>query len=230
MRRVTDDRGAALVEAAITTPLVLLLVFGLVEMASLLRSYSTSQGSVRAGGRVASVAGADPLTDYAVLRRIYRERIGFGVDEIEYLIVWHATGPGDEVPEDCIPESITEPNVASAGVSDGGVDLVGACNVYVRPDAPGGAFERAMAEDGAESFGCQGLDDPDAGTKLDCAWPGKNRRVLTTPRDVVGPVTPSDFVGVHMLVRHRWFTGIMGDPVGVSTTAIHLIEPQGYSF
>jgi Flp pilus assembly protein TadG len=48
------ERGAALVEAAILMPVVLLLVFGAIEFSSLFKDAATLSSSARAGGRTAS--------------------------------------------------------------------------------------------------------------------------------------------------------------------------------
>jgi Flp pilus assembly protein TadG len=48
------ERGAALVEAAILMPVVLLLVFGAIEFSSLFKDAATLSSAARAGGRTAS--------------------------------------------------------------------------------------------------------------------------------------------------------------------------------
>jgi hypothetical protein len=52
-RRV-GERGAAAVEAAIVTPLVLALLFGIVELGFVFKDYLAVTGAVRAGARIAS--------------------------------------------------------------------------------------------------------------------------------------------------------------------------------
>src|SRR5689334_17870237 len=49
-----SERGAALVEAAILLPLVLLIVFGALEYSSIYRDASQVSSAARAGGRIAS--------------------------------------------------------------------------------------------------------------------------------------------------------------------------------
>lgn len=221
-----------LVESVIALPVLFLLVMGIIEVGSLLRTHSTTTNAARAAGRAASVAGADPMADRMVLSRLAREAAGGIPGQILYVIVWHPAGPTSSVPEACRPSSTEAPNATSLGVPDGGTDLVGACNVYVRPEAPGGAFDMvAEATEGPNPyFGCQGLDDPDAGDKVDCSWPAKNRRAVTTPREAAPPAVPPDFIGVHIEVEHHYFTSLFGATLGMSETAINLIEPQGYEF
>jgi Flp pilus assembly protein TadG len=58
--RWSDERGAALVETAILLPVVIILVFGLIEFSSAYQSSSTASSSARAGARVASAEALLP--------------------------------------------------------------------------------------------------------------------------------------------------------------------------
>src|SRR3954453_21117536 len=58
-----SERGAVAVEAAIVSPLLLVLLLGIVEMSLLMRDVVSTNSSVRTGARVAaSSAGAGPGT------------------------------------------------------------------------------------------------------------------------------------------------------------------------
>jgi hypothetical protein len=230
-RSNASERGSVVVESAIVTPVVLLLVFGMIEAASALSAYSSTAHAVRAAGRVASVAAADPMSDQRVLVRLAREIVGIGDDDVEFVVIWHATGPGDGVPEACLPDSYDTPNHESVGVSDGGFDAIGACNVYLRPDRAGGAFDMATGaatHPPSHYFGCEGDADPGAAHKVDCHWPGKARRALTTPRESAGPRVAPDFVGVHVQVRHSLHTDLVIEALTIRDGTVNLIEPQGY--
>ena len=55
------ERGAAAIEAALVTPLLCLLVFGIIEMSLLMRDTVATTSAVRTGARIASTdAGAGP--------------------------------------------------------------------------------------------------------------------------------------------------------------------------
>lgn len=59
--RRRDDRGAAAVEAALIMPLLVLLVFGIIEISFLVRDNVAVASATRAAGRMASAnAGAGP--------------------------------------------------------------------------------------------------------------------------------------------------------------------------
>ncbi len=67
-RRPRDDelseRGATLVEFALIVPLLLLLVFGIIEFGLLFNADSNVNQSARAGGRTAAILSTDPQMGY----------------------------------------------------------------------------------------------------------------------------------------------------------------------
>lgn len=231
-RRARDDSGSALIETAVTLSVALILLVGTIEVGSMMRTYSSTSSSVRSAARVASVAGSDPMADRRILARIYQEAGGVRPMRIRKVVIWHAQGPGEAVPPACDLPAGEQPSTISIGVSDGGVDALGACNVYLNPDLPGGAFAMATGEAASPPsyyFACQGPLDPDAANKVDCRWPGKNRRALTSPRSSIGPGISPDFIGVHVQVDHRFAGALVLDALTIRETAISLLEPQGYT-
>ncbi len=58
-----SERGAAMVETALVLPLLLLVVFGIVEFSSAFHDSSITSDAARAGGRIASAQARNP--DYA---------------------------------------------------------------------------------------------------------------------------------------------------------------------
>jgi Flp pilus assembly protein TadG len=58
--RVSNERGAALVETAILIPVVILITFGLIEFSSAYQSSSVATSASRAGARVASAEALLP--------------------------------------------------------------------------------------------------------------------------------------------------------------------------
>jgi Flp pilus assembly protein TadG len=58
-KRVLGDRGASAVEAAIVTPVIMVLLFGIIELGFVFKDYLAVAGAVRAGVRTAS---ANPRT------------------------------------------------------------------------------------------------------------------------------------------------------------------------
>lgn len=223
------ERGAVSVEAALILPILFLIIFGTIEIGGAVKAYSSVANGVRAGGRMASVAGNDAMADQMILERLAQESAGIGKGEIEYVVIWHATGPGSSVPGPCLRPLPTAPNASSEGRAVSGAP--GSCNIYFLPQAPGGAFDMARglaAHPASYYFGCSGASDPLAGQKLDCFWPGKDRRITSTPRGVV-PVQTPDFAGVYLRASHPYYTGILGSTLTITDAGINLLEPQGYS-
>lgn len=225
------DRGAALVEATLVIPILMFVLFGIIEVGGAMKSYSGTASAVRQAGRSASLAGADPMADALVLAEVARRVAAIDDGEIELVVIWNAGGPGDAVPTACVPPEGAAPSSSSVGDLGSAPDGVGACNAYVEPDAHGGAF--AMAQGTASLppqhyFGCAGPTDPAAAHKLDCSWPATSREVLTSPRGSTEPTT-TDFVGVYIRVRHASYTGILGGELTITDRSIALIEPQGYA-
>lgn len=210
-------------------PVFFLLVFGVLEIGGVLKSYSSVANGVRAGGRMASVAGNDAMADQMILERLAREVAGVGKGEIEYVVVWHATGTGTQPPAQCLRSVPALPNTTSLGRTVAGSP--GSCNIYFLPAATGGAFDMARgraAQPPDFYFGCSGASDPQASHKVDCFWPGKDRKVTNSPRGAT-PVQRPDFVGVYVRAEHTYYTGILGTSLTITDAGINLIEPQGYS-
>jgi Flp pilus assembly protein TadG len=55
-RRLSGERGASAVEAALVTPVVMAMLFGIVEMGFIFKDYLAVGGAVRAGARTASAS------------------------------------------------------------------------------------------------------------------------------------------------------------------------------
>jgi hypothetical protein len=223
------ERGTTALEAVFVIPVLLYLVFGAFGIVGAVRDHATLADAVRAGGRTAAVAGADPSADQRVLAELARATRDLGSAQVDVVVIWHAAGPGETLPAGC-GLSGSVPNATSLGVSDGGIDAVGACNVYLRPAAPGGAFAKATgnaAQPPSWYFGCQGDADPEASHKLDCRWPAKDRRTATSSREAGTPLPP-DFVGVHVVVEHQVTTIAPHTTIHLTQDVINLIEPTRY--
>ncbi|MEQ1786435.1 MAG: TadE/TadG family type IV pilus assembly protein [Acidimicrobiales bacterium] len=233
--RSRDERGAVVVEAALVLPLLLMLLFGIIEVGGAIKSYSSAANAARAGGRMASVAGNEAMADQQILERVAGEASGLPNGEIEYVIIWNSTGVGETPPAACIAAAgaASAPNTSPVGVYDGGNSTKGACNVYIRPDAPGGAFQMARGELASPPefyFGCLAPGEPN---KVDCNWSPKNRKVRISPR--VLPVgTPEanrltpDYVGVFVRASHDYYTGIIGSTLTITEGSVNLLEPDNF--
>lgn len=120
-RRATE-RGAALVEAAIVTPLFMLLLFASIDGGILFGDNLSVEWGTRAGARAASIAGADALADYDVLQALKQSTVIIPRDSVDRIVVFRADGFDDEPSASC-----------KAGTPTVGTGI-GSCNVYYPAD------------------------------------------------------------------------------------------------
>lgn len=117
LRRQDRSRGAAAVEAAVVTPLLLLLFFGILEYGLRFRDELGATNASRDGARTASVAGRDFDADYRTVREVARSAAALDEGDIRKIVIFKASGPNDTVPPAC------------EGLS-GGQGVADVCNVY----------------------------------------------------------------------------------------------------
>lgn len=120
-RRVPSDdrsRGAIMIEAAVVTPLFFILIFGVVEIGYAMNDNLAVAHATRAGSRVASASGNDLYADYGILQSVARESAALDSDQIEAVVVYKPTGPGEPPTDTC----------------KGGTSQPGVCNAYTAAD------------------------------------------------------------------------------------------------
>ncbi|MEM7275877.1 MAG: TadE family protein [Actinomycetota bacterium] len=154
-----SERGAALVEAALVTPVFLLVVFSILEMGLLFRDSLTTDNASREGARAASTRGAQLDADYFVLRTVEHGMEAMGLERLQYVVVFRATSPDDTLPAGCEVSS-----------------QAGLCNRYTAADFFAELDDAAGNDTG--NFRC--------GT-LDSAWcPSTRETSLSAGTDFVG--------------------------------------------
>lgn len=100
-RRENSERGAALIEAALVTPVFLLVLFSIMEMGLLFRDSLTTDNASREGARAASTRGSQADADYFVLRTVEHGLEAMGLERLQYVVVFRATSPNDTLPAGC---------------------------------------------------------------------------------------------------------------------------------
>lgn len=103
--RTRDERGAALVEAAITAPLLFFMLFGVLEMSLLFRDRVALDGVGHDAARAAAIVGNDQNADHHVLQVIADSGSPLADDAITVVVIFEASGPGAEVPAICLVAS-----------------------------------------------------------------------------------------------------------------------------
>jgi hypothetical protein len=119
MRRLRwrdDERGAALVEIAITLPLLVLIVLGVIEFGSAWSNKLKVETAARGGARVGSGLGSDRMADFGALQSVKSVLTDMGLDNVDYVVVYKAIDPDGDIPAGCIGSPPTS--------------QTGKCNVY----------------------------------------------------------------------------------------------------
>jgi hypothetical protein len=148
-----------MIEAAFVLPVFLLVVFFIFEMGLLFRTSLTTENGSREAARAASTAGNEPEADYFILRTVEKGIDAIGLQELQYVVVFKATGPSDTLPPGC----------AAASIAD-------LCNRYVAADFFAD-LDTAAGND-AGNFRCGALDS---------AWcPTTRETSLSAGTDFVG--------------------------------------------
>lgn len=130
LRRAGGQRGAALVEAAILTPVFFLMVFGIIEFGLAFHDKLTAANMSRAGARAATTVGNDLLADQQLVQAVNKAAGALRRSDIQYVVVYRAASPSARVPS----------GSCAAGIASDFDD----CNVYRPVDF----------DDLASSFGC----------------------------------------------------------------------------
>lgn len=207
LRRRRDERGAAAVEAALITPILVLLVFGIIEFSFVLRDYQVVSSDVRAGARIASTGagagpgtcdtytGAPPCTPasspalaQAAADAIQREGSAMPVNSINYILVYKANAQG-------YPGADGNTTMPSSCASTAN------CVKFTW---------QASANAGAGAF--RYTDGSWNSASISACFPGN-------------ATNPLNRVGVAMNATHKMMTGLFGSTVTLSDHAAFDFEP-----
>ena len=195
--RRKKERGATLVEAALVTPLFLLLILGVVEVSLVLFNTNALQNGSRLAARQASASATDAYADFTSLK-FSLQAIGTMSNSLDAIIIFRADRPSGSLPSSCL----TALNGGQSGV-------VGECNIY--------RGDQAKTADKL-NFGFTYGSNEDY-TLWDQYWPPTSRFDAIT--ETVGP----DFVGVYVQAQHSSLTGLIPHRK-MTATSVFQIEPQ----
>lgn len=194
------ERGTALVEAAFVTPLFLILIFGIMEFGFLFRNYLTIANTTREASRTASVSGSSPDSDFLTLRSAEHAFAAWGVENLDLLVIYHATGPDDTVPVGCL--------TTSGPTCNRYVPVHFSLNLNNGDGSPGPNFR--CEPSAVDKFWCPS----DRNTGL--------TEVSTEPGFDDGPA----YIGVYVEAEHSYLTGFFGSTAKLTDDRIIRIEPD----
>lgn len=196
--RARGDRGAIAVEAALMTPLLLLILFGIIEMALLLRDHVAVSSAVRTGARIASASAdagpgicetgptappctpqASPAMAQAAADAIQRAGSAMPKDSIDYILIYKANDKG-------FPGA------------NGSTTMPSSCSGY-------SSCVRFVWRDSLQAF-----------RYAEGSWDS---------RSINACVNESDILGVFMKATHPFLTGMFGTSLGVADRSVMRFEP-----
>ncbi len=187
--RRRDDSGAALIEAAIILPVLMVFLLGIIEFGLVYATGATATGASRSGARLAATAYA-PAKTTSTTRRAAADQVAAAV-------------------------SADLKNLTSA-------DPIGMVLYRVDPNAT----------DGAPVGGWPGNNDTmTGGCTTDCfrySWSGNPKKMTWTSGDWAAPDacgTTVDNIGVYVLVKHHYLTGLIGKDKYVGGKTVMRMEP-----
>jgi len=100
-----------MIEAALATPVFLLIVVGVMEFGLALKDYLAMSSGSRAAIRTAATLGNSSTTDHSTLTALRNgsRAISVGSGRIDFVVVYKATGPNDLLPtaSGCLTASVT---------------------------------------------------------------------------------------------------------------------------
>ncbi len=199
--RRRDERGAAAVEAALITPVLLLIVFGIIEMGFLMRDHIAVTSMVRNGARIASASADAGAADCSVRADPVAPCAPATAPMLAQLAADAMQGSGTALPKNRIQQIWifnADPDRIPGNADDEPTTCVTRCVAFRWVPAAGG--------------------DPDAGRfrYLSGSW---NEATITTC------ATRADRVGVRLITTHPFATGMFRD-ITVEDTAIMTFEPE----
>jgi Flp pilus assembly protein TadG len=131
-----SENGAAVVEAAIITPLFVLLILGIIEFGPLFLELGSSKDSVSEGVRLLSISGSSTTADYDTVQSMRNTLKNIG-EKLDYIIVYKAASIHANPPQACINAAEagkTATTLTPVGVFDGGINTLVTPNVAFTPE------------------------------------------------------------------------------------------------
>lgn len=196
-RRAAGDRGAALVEMILFTPILVMLAIGILEFGLAWRDSITVSSALRAGARVGSNAGNDRLADYNTLLALQSAIASIPNARITRVVIFNA--------------STSTPGQPSNGCKAGTPSTAAGaqCNVYSAAQL---ASMTSSNFSGTSGSGC-------SAASWDVSWCPRTR----TAQQASG----ADYMGIYIVVNHPFVTRMFpGGGITIDDSAVMRLEPS----
>ncbi len=202
IRRRRRERGVALIEIAIVSPIVFALVFAIMEYGLTFRDQLTAQDAVGDAARLGAIVGPDVTSsgsnaDFEIIRTL---RDGLGnvpTSWVTRIVVFQGSPGGAGAPERQITATCRN-----------GTAVANVCNVF-----PVNRAFAAVQDGDTDYFDCN--DNP---TGPSCSWDPVDRDDGPLPTDI-------DYVGVYVRIDRPGLTGLFGSTRTVERASIVRLEP-----
>lgn len=236
--RSRREAGATMVEAALVTPLFMLIIFAVIELGPMFQQWSTGKYGANDAARAAAAGGSSVTADWDMFRVLRNSVTKLG-GNLDYVIIYRAGGIDDDVPQACIdaaeagrgapdsqPVGAFRATVASSVITDhtdtsvetfdwtAGTAPAIACWVLYQRQFQTITSSVAFTYDKTRVLAVA----PDTPSySLNRFWPSQNRvDVLSGPQDYVGIYVQSQYFSPTGVVRQRT----------LRNTSISQIEPK----
>jgi len=201
MARGEGDHGAALVETALITPILLVLLLAIFEYGILFRDKLTTTNAVTDATKFGAIQGpvltpGGASADYTVVNLARQNLAAIPPSWIKRVVVFKAGPSGLGDPLSQVPAACKTATSSSAG-----------CNVYLVPEA----FIQIEAGN-TDYFKCGGP------YTIACGWDPQNRR--NGPK--VGNV---EYLGVYIEISRPEFSNLIPKTERLEVAAIQRLEP-----
>ena len=199
-RPCTGEDGAFIVEAAFITPILLFMLFSMLEFGLVYRDYLMVSDTVSNGAKVGAIQGprltaSGYSADHSIVSSIRQNTANIPVEWIDRIVVFRSNAPGAGGPLAQVPSAC---KTAASSVTG--------CNIY----DPVSAFI-AVQNGTAGYFQC-------SGTGPACGWPPTSRK--NGPR-----IVDIEYLGVYVKLNRPLVTGIFGNDFELEVAAVQRLEP-----
>ena len=199
--RGRGDGGAVLVEFALVAPLLIVLVFGLVDYGRMYNQNNVLIRSTQSAARTGASQGPDRYADYNALESIAASLSTVDGIQIERVVVFKASSANGKVPAACANNVIAN-DLSAKGVA-------GQCNIY----------SQAQVEFTGNVLSKFKISPPNCVGSWDASW-------CPTTRSRGTDITDPDFLGVYVKVTTKSLTGLVALPTSTMTsTSVFRLDP-----
>jgi hypothetical protein len=211
--RCRGDGGAVLVEAALLSPVLLLMLLAMFEYGALFRDVLGINDAVASGAKYAAIQGPDTSrvldnagvevgsasADFTTMLNTRAGLAGMDPANIERIVIYKARKPASGTAMEQVPEAC----------KTSGVSIDGVCNVYLLPTA----FVR-IQEGNLAYYSCI----TGSVTEPACGWDPSSRRD--------GPGFANiDYIGVYIKMRRPTLSGIIPVARTIEAASVQRLEP-----